>query len=450
MNSNETSCSADQAGTSRRDFVRTTAAAALAGPLATLTASARTAAASSTIPGFFGGKPAEIGIGVVGTGGRGTGACHDNLYSSEGVKLVAMGDLDASICARARQNLLNSEPVANKVQVSDDSMFGGLDAYEKVIHHPQVDVVILTTPPGFRPVHMAAAVKAGKHVFAEKPVCVDPAGYRSVLESAQLAKRNRTAIVTGTQYRRQPSYVEAIKRIHDGAIGDITSGISYYCSSGIWYRDRKPDITDLQYQLYNWYHFVWLCGDQICEQAVHNLDAVNWALKDRTPVKAYGSGGQMTRPADSEIYDHVSIDYEYPGGVNISFKCRQIPGSDVKVINTFVGTRGVAYVNPDNSLIMDHDGNEVFRTGERGNNPYVQEHADLIDSIRKGVPIVEVEATANSSLTAVLGRFAAYSGKEVTYEFTRQSKLNLMPDNLTWDTPAPQHGLVIPGRYELI
>ncbi|MCA9289811.1 MAG: Gfo/Idh/MocA family oxidoreductase, partial [Phycisphaerales bacterium] len=207
-----------------------------------------------------------INIGVVGTGGRGTGACHDCLSANYGVRLIAMGDLRTESCVRARGAL---GELGEKVSVKDEHIYAGLDAYKRVFDHPDVDVVILTTSPGFRPVHLVEAVQAGKHVFAEKPVCVDPAGYRAVVEAGRLAKRNNTAIVTGTQYRRQPSYVEAIEHIHDGMIGRVTSAVSDYCSSGIWYRDRQPGMSDLEYQLYNWYHFVWLSGDQIAEQAVH-------------------------------------------------------------------------------------------------------------------------------------------------------------------------------------
>ncbi|MHC4909617.1 MAG: Gfo/Idh/MocA family protein [Planctomycetota bacterium] len=417
----------------RREFVKTStaAAAATAFPL------------GMTARAWAGGDD-TIGIGVVGTGGRGTGACNDALSVNEGVRLVAMGDLDAGNCRRARANLSRH---GEKVQVSDENIFEGLDAYKKVINHPDVDVVILTTSPGFRPVHLAEAVSAGKHSFVEKPVCVDPAGYRSCMASGEIARKKNLAIVTGTMYRRQDSYMEGVQRVRDGMIGDLTGGLSYYCSTGIWYRPREDEQSELAYQLKNWYHFVWLSGDQIVEQAVHNLDAVNWAMGG-PPVKAFGSGGQMTRPGDSEIYDNINIDYEYPNGALISFKCRQIPGSQSRVINTFTGTKGVAYINPGNSRINSHDGETLYRV-EKRNNPYQQEHADLIASIRSGNPIMEIRECAESSLTAVMGRLAAYSGKEVTWDFVTNSTLDLMPPDLHDGTPAPQHGLAVPGTVKL-
>lgn len=392
----------------------------------------------------------ELRVGVVGAGGRGRGACVDCLSSSEGVRLVAIGDLTLEI-ARSARDTLRDTAVGGQVDVSDDRLYAGLDAYRNVINRDDVDLVILTTSPGFRPLHLAEAVGAGKHVFCEKPVCVDAPGYRSCLESHEKAKAQGTAIVTGTMYRRQPSYVEAVRRIHDGAIGRITGGLAYYCSTGIWYRPRQPGMTDMQYQLHNWYHFVWTCGDQIVEQAVHNIDAINWIMGS-PPVRAFGSGGQMTRPADSEIYDHMDIDYHYPNGAIVSFKCRQIPGSEPRVINTIVGTRGIAHVNPGGSKISDHDGNEHFSLRHGGVNPYVQEHKDLIESIRSGRPIVELKDTADSSLTAVMGRLAAYSGQEVTWDFVTRSQQDLMPDeaSLTFDTPITSPGVQLPGAMKLV
>ncbi|MCA9299118.1 MAG: hypothetical protein KDA28_08635, partial [Phycisphaerales bacterium] len=217
----------------------------------------------------------------------------------------------------------------------------------------------------------------------------------------------------------------------------------------IWYRPREAGMTDAMYQMRNWYHFTWLCGDQIVEQAVHNLDAINWIMGG-PPVKCFGHGGQMTRPSDSEIYDHMSLDYEYANGAIVSFKCRQIPNSQVRVINTIVGTEGTAYVNPANSEIVNRAGERIFRVAQPGNNPYVREHADLLASIRSGEPIVEIEQTADSSLTAVMGRMAAYSGKEVTFEFAQNSKEDLYPKNFGPGADLPSKGVVIPGQYELI
>ncbi len=426
---------------SRRAFIRTTAAAAGAAGLSSL-------ASAKSIAPVKGSD--EIRVGVVGAGGRGKGACVDSMSSSEGVRLVAIGELTFDLARGARETLKNTR-VASQVDVSDENLFSGLDAYRQVINHDGVDLVILATSPGFRPLHIAEAVRAGKHIFAEKPVCVDPVGYRSCIASAAQARKQGTAIVTGTMYRRQPSYVEAIERIDRGDIGRLIGGLAYYCSTGIWYRSRKPEMTDMQYQLYNWYHFVWLSGGQIVEQAVHNLDAINWIMGG-PPVRAFGSGGQMTRPADSEIYDHIDIDYEYANGAIVSFKCRQIPGSMPQVINTILGTEGKAFVNPGGANIVDASGNETFRLRHGGVNPYVQEHKDLIESIRSGKPLVELEETADSSLTAVMGRMAAYSGKEVTWDFVTKSEHRLMPDMgaISFETPITSPGVQVPGQFKLI
>jgi predicted dehydrogenase len=426
---------------SRRTFIRASAAAAGAVGLSSM-------ASGKPIAPVKGSD--EIRIGVVGAGGRGKGACVDSMSSSEGIRLVAIGELTFDLARGARDTLKNTR-VAAQVDVPDGNLFSGLDAYRQVINHDGVDLVILTTSPGFRPLHIAEAVRAGKHIFAEKPVCVDPAGYRSCMASAAQARKQGTAIVTGTMYHRQPSYFEAVKRIHKGDIGRLTGGLAYYCSTGIWYRNRKENMTDMQYQLYNWYHFVWLGGDQIVEQAVHNLDAINWIMGG-PPVRAFGSGGQMTRPSDSEIYDHIDIDYEYANGAIISFKCRQIPGATPRVINTIVGTDGKAFVNPGEAHIVDASGNETFRLKHGGINPYVQEHKELVESIRSGNPLVELEDTAASSLTAVMGRMAAYSGKEVTWDFVTKSEHRLMPDMgaISFDTPITSPGVQIPGQFKLI
>ncbi len=425
---------------SRREFLYRSSLVAAAGmatgPLSLAAHGARTKVSAND----------TLNVGLIGCGGRGSGAVNDTLSANYGLQVVAMADLKEDVCRRALKNL---ERHSDNLKVKDDAIYAGLDAYKRVCSHPDVDIVILTTSPGFRPAHLTEAVEAGKHVFAEKPLCVDPAGYRAACAAHDLAERQGTAIVTGTQYRRQPSYVEAVEKIHGGMIGKVLSGQSYYCVQGIWYRPRKEGMTDLEYQLYNWYHFVWLSGDQIVEQAVHNLDAVNWVMKG-APQSAFGSGGCLTRPADSEIYDNMNLDYAYANGASISFKCRQQPGSTARVINTFHGTDGVAYINPGGSLIVSHDDEELFVYEGRGNNPYQQEHVDLVNSIRDGSPIVEARETADSSLTAVMGRMAAYTGQEVSWEFAKASALDLMPDEVTPDTPAPVPTVRAPGRTTLI
>ena len=420
---------------------------AFLGKGAVLAAAASSMVHSSTASGQ---ETQELRIAVVGCGGRGSGAIGDSLTINENVKLVAAADLYEKNCEYLRRQMERSHE--GKVALAEDRMFGGLDSYKRILDLPDVDIVIMTTSPGFRPYYVSDAVDAGKHVFAEKPTCVDPAGYRLCLKAHEKALANKTAIVTGTQYRRQTNYVGAIDEIRKGTIGDIVSATARYCSGGIWYRNRKEGMSDAEYQLYNWMHFIWLSGDQIAEQAVHNIDAINWVM-DGPPVSAYGSGGRFTRPEDSQMWDSMTIDYEYPGNRMVSFMCRQIPGTEDDNGNVVYGTKGTCYIGAINrgSRITDRDGKEIWSMEGNISDAYQQEHKDLVDSIRAGEPIVELKQTADSSLTAVLGRVAAYTGQKVTWEFlTQNSELDLFPKNLSWDASLPNEGHAIPGVTKLI
>ena len=425
----------------RRDFIKTASAA-----------TAVTAAAS--IAPFSIGAPKgrraleTVTLGVVGTGGRGTGACNDSLTINDNVKLVAMGNLRADKAREKRNGLKDAH--GDKVSVDDANIFGGLDAYEKVINHPDVDVVLLTTSPGFRPWHIEEAVKAGKHVFAEKPVCLDPAGWHACKRAQEQAEAQGTAIVTGTQYRRQTNYVEAIKRINDGMIGEPMSATARYCSTGIWYRDREPGMSDAEYQLRNWMHFIWLSGDQISEQAVHNIDVMNWIFGN--PDRCFATGGRFTRPEDSEMWDQMSVDYYYPGDKLISFTCRQVPGSKVDVDNVIHGTEGTCYIKAINggSRIVDKNGEDVWAMRGNIGAAYRQEHKDLIDSIVAGKPIVELQQTADSSLTAAMGRMSAYSGREVNWKYmTEESELDTFQHDLKMDQALTSEGYAVPGEWKV-
>ncbi len=393
----------------------------------------------------------EIRIGLIGCGGRGKGAALQSIRSSEGVRLVALADAFLDKARGARDALRATEDGAfeSHVDVADEAIFGGLDAYQRLIEHPDVDLVLHATAPGFRPLHLAAAVAAGKHSFIEKPACVDPAGYRSILASAAIARKKGLAIVTGTQFRRANNYTEGIEAIHEGAIGDVLFAQARYCSGGIWYHAREEGESDVAYQLRNWYHFVWLCGDQIVEQAVHNIDAINWAMGG-PPVSAFGAGGQRLRPADSEIYDCTSVDYEYGTGATLSFMCRQQPGA-AETSNRIVGTKGIAVIAPfGTTTITTHGGERLLKTRYEP-NAYVTEHEHLIASIRAGKPIVEAEEMAASSLTAVMGRLAAYTGERVTWDFVaNESTLDLMPADLSMDGALPPPSVARPGDTKLV
>lgn len=395
-------------------------------------------------------EAAPLRLAVIGCGGRGSGAINNSLSINDNVKLVAAADLKIDNCNRMVAAMTKAYP--DKVAVSDGSLHAGLDGYKRILDDSSVDLVLLTTSPGFRPLMLKAAVEAGKHVFAEKPVCVDAAGYRSCLATHELAEQNQTAIVTGTQYRRQVNYIAAVEQIREGAIGDIVNITARYCGGGIWYRPRKEGMSDAEYQLTNWMHFVWLSGDQIVEQAVHNIDTFNWVM-GTNPVSAYGSGGRFTRPEDSEMWDSVSVDYDYPDGRTVSFMCRQIPGSRGDVNNLVYGTEGICEIGASNagSRIFDRSGKKVWEMDGKISDAYRQEHKDLVDSIRAGKPIVELKQTADSSMVAILGRTAAYTGQRVTWEFmTKESQLDLFPKNLSWDGSLESPGYAVPGRTKLV
>jgi len=391
----------------------------------------------------------ELGIGVIGCGGRGSGAINDSLSINEGVRLVATADLQPEKCAAVWKAMREAHP--HKVAATD-TIAAGLDAHRRVFEDPAVDIVLLTTSPGFRPAYLREAVVAGKHVFAEKPACVDPAGYRSCLETHAAAVAANTAIVAGTQYRRQVNYVGAVEQIRSGAIGDVIGATARYCSGGIWNRPRQEGMSDAAYQLTNWMHFIWLSGDHIVEQAVHNVDAFNWVMGEN-PVSAFGSGGRFTRPEGSEMWDSFSIDYEYPGNRTVSFKCRQIPGAAADVSNVIYGSEGECHIGAANagSRIFDRRGKQVWEMPGSIADAYKQEHKDLVDSIRAGTPIVELRQVADSSLVAIMGRMAAYTGQRVTWTFAaEESKLDLFPQDLTWESALPPPEFAIPGKTKLV
>ena len=393
-------------------------------------------------------EPRPLRIGVIGCGGRGTGAINDSLSINSGVKLVAVADLYGRNCERAWKMMREAHP--DKVAATDTS-HDGLDGYKRILDDPNVDVVHVTSTPGFHPLHARAAIAAGKHVFVEKPACVDPAGYRTCLEAHDEAVLKGLAIVAGTQYRRQVNYAGAVDKIREGAIGDVIGAQARYCSPGIWYRPRTEGMSDAEYQLNNWYHFVWLSGDQLLEQGVHNLDVINWVMGDN-PVSAYGSGGRFTRPDDSELWDTFGVDLEYPGDRFVSFQSRHLPNTLSDVGNVIHGSQGTCHIGGGNtgSRIVDRAGKVVWEMKGSIADAYKQEHKALIDSIRSGKPIVELRQMADSSLVGVLARLAAYTGQKVTWKFVaEESKLDLFPKDLTWTSSLPSPGFAVPGKTKL-
>jgi len=388
----------------------------------------------------------RIRIGVIGAGSRGTGAALDAVESSPNVEIVALGDLFADRIEESRKTLASGERVP-PITIPDERCFTGFDAYRGVLAQ-DVDLVILAAPPHFRPLHLRAAVEAGKHVFMEKPVAVDPVGVRSVIASAELARQKGLAIVAGTQRRHDPAYLAIIQRIHDGAIGEIVSAQCYWNQGELWVRKREPEWSDMEWQCRNWLYFTWLSGDHIVEQHVHNLDVINWAL-GTPPLKAVGMGGRQVRtaPEFGNIYDHFSVEFEYANGVRVLSMCRQIPGTSERVAERVVGTKGVAELH--RGVIT---GRRPFRyeVPAKPINPYIQEHADLIASIRRGRPLNEGIQIAESTLTAIMGRISAYTGREIQWPWVRHaSQLDLTPPRYEFGD-LPVGPVAMPGQTKLV
>jgi predicted dehydrogenase len=412
----------------RREFLKTSTAA-----------TAGLMASSSFALGFAASE--TIRVGLIGCGGRGTGAAKDCVESSPGVEIVALGDLFPDHLNQCKDKLRTA--IGDHFKVTDDHCFAGFDSYKNVIAS-EVDLVILATPPAFRPVHLQAAIDAGKHVFMEKPVAVDPVGVRSVIASSDLAKQKNLAIVAGTQRRHQLGYVEAMKRIHAGAIGEIVAAQVYWNQGGLWMHPRQPGWTDMEWQARNWLYFTWLSGDHIVEQHIHNIDVANWALQSH-PVKAVGVGGRQVRvdPAYGHIFDHFAIEFEYPNGARVLSMCRQIDGTATQVSEHLIGTKGTS--NPASWI----KGAKPWRLEvETPPNPYVQEHTNLIASIRKGQPLNEGRQVAESTLTAIMGREAAYTGQAITWEEILNSELDITPKNFAFG-PMPVPAIAVPGVTKL-
>ncbi|MDE2956842.1 MAG: Gfo/Idh/MocA family oxidoreductase [Bacteroidota bacterium] len=385
-------------------------------------------------------------VGVIGCGGRGTGAARDAVVSAEQVQITAMGDLFENRLDASIENL--RDEIGNAFQVDKDHKFVGFDAYQHVIAS-DVDMIILATPPGFRPMHFSAAVEAGKHVFMEKPVSVDVAGAVEIVKTGKVATEKGLSVVAGTLYRRQNSFVEAVRRIHDGMIGQIVAAQEYYMTGPIWLRPRKSGMSDMEWQCRNWYYFTWLSGDHIVEQFVHNLDVLNWVLQAH-PESALAMGGRIERvdPSYGHIYDHFSVEYLYLGGIPVEAKCRQINQATNRVTNRIVGTEGVAELHPRYSKLTSHSGSLLYEMTEPGNNGYVQEHADLIRAIRTGTPINEARQIAESTLTAVLGRESAYTGQLLSWQDLLDSNQDLVPKKFAFGS-MPLPPVPVPGKTKL-
>ncbi len=437
---------------SRRSFLKTTSSAVAGSALVGSLAVERFAHAAS--------GDDTIKIAMVGCGGRGSGAASQALstYPIGPVKLIAMADVHEDRLKSSLSNLQKQHP--DRVDVPEDRQFFGFDAYKKAI--ALADVVILSTPPGFRPMMFEEAVAQGKNVFMEKPVASDAAGVRKVLAAAEEAKKKNLKVGVGLQRHHQAGYIETLKRLHDGQIGDIVSMRAYWNGQRPWQKKRADlnkmygkELTEMEYQLRNWYYFTWIGGDHIVEQHIHNIDVINW-VKNAHPVKARAMGGREINNGgsdDGEIFDHFAVQYEYEDG-SISFsECRHQPGCWNSVSEHVVGTKGSADVGGNKIL-----GSDPWRyKAEGAKDPYQQEHDDLFTAIRQNKEYSEAVYGAESTMTAILGRMAAYSGKELDWAKALASKVELLPETLAWDAkprnlPGPDglYQRAIPGKTDVV
>ncbi len=419
----------------RRDFL---AGAALAGSAAVLAPG-----------GLFAGSSDTIKVGLIGCGGRGTGAAKNALKADANVKLVAMADAFSDNIKSSLGQLSRNEEVAKKLDVKEAMQFTGFDAYKKVIEAS--DVVLLCTPPHFRPMHLRAAIEAGKHVFAEKPLAVDAPGVRSVIESAKMAKEKKLGVLCGYCYRWDFAKRETVKRIHDGVIGDVNAIHVNYITGTLWHRPTTATFDTMEYQMRNWYYFNWLSGDHIVEQHCHNHDKASWVLKGEMPTAAHGIGGRQMRtdPKYGNIYDHHGVVYEYKSGVKVFSFCRQMSGvtrmfNDVS--DHVMGTKGSAQ-------LMAH----TIKTGDKtwgydgpNSDMYDQEHLEFYEALRKGQPLNNLDESWKSTLMSIMGRMATYTGMKITWEMALNSKEDLSPPSYTWDGKLPYAPVPVPGVTKFI
>jgi predicted dehydrogenase len=409
---------------SRREFLKTSTTAVVGGALAAnlLVSRAAHAAGSDTLK-----------IGLIGCGGRGTGAVGNAFAADSNSRLTAVADVFADHAQSSLKQLRITD--SDRVAVNAEQCFVGFDAYQQLLA-TDVDLVILATPPHFRPAHLKAAIAAGKHVFCEKPVAVDAPGVRSVLATTEEARKKNLSIVSGLCYRYEPSKQELIKRVHDGAIGDILAMQVSYNTGTLWHRGRQPAWSEMEYQMRNWLYFTWLSGDFNVEQHVHSLDKAAWAMRDEPPVRATGLGGRQVRVEEQwgNIYDHFAVVYEYASGAKLFSQCRQMAGCSVDVSDHLIGTKGSAEM-----MRATIEGAQEWRYRGPKPNFYEEEHRALFAGIRSGSPLNNGVYMARSTMLAIMGRMATYTGQTLTWDQCLNSTEDLTPSKYEWgDVPVPQ------------
>ena len=374
--------------------------------------------------------------GLIGCGGRGKGAALDFLNAGPNLQITALGDVFRDRLDDAHKTIQKEKGQT----VSEDMCFVGFDAFKKVIDSGVV-VVILATPPHFRAEHFAAAVAAGKHVFMEKPVAVDPVGAKSIIETAGQARTKNLCVVTGTQRHHQKEYIETYRRIAEGAIGDIVAARCYWNQNQLWYREQQEGWSDMEWMIRDWVDWCWLSGDHIVEQHVHNIDVINW-FTGAHPIKAVGFGGRARRVTGDQ-YDYFSVDFTFENGMHLHSMCRQIDGCVNNVSEYIVGTKGSTNCS---DTIYKPDGTIAWQfEGEKG-APYAQEHIDLVTAIRTSSPINEARNTAESTLVAIMGRISAYTGRETTWQEMMDSDLRIGPTEYAMGPVDIDAVVSVPGK----
>ncbi|MEQ8767897.1 MAG: Gfo/Idh/MocA family oxidoreductase [Planctomycetota bacterium] len=417
----------NETGSTRRAFLQASSASTLA------------ALAAPHASGFHIGGRATLKVGLVGCGGRGTGAASDALQADPDTELVAMGDAFSDQLEKSWKTLTSQGDIASRVKVDADHQFVGFDAYKNVID--SCDVVLLATSPHFRPMHTRYAVEQNKQVFVEKPVAVDGPGLRHMLETCEMAKQKGLNILSGLCYRYDTPKIETMKRVHDGAIGDIVSLQATYNTGGLWHRGRKPEWSEMEYQMRNWLYFAWLSGDHAAEQHIHSLDKIAWAMKDVPPLKCTASGGRIQRTEEKygNVYDHFNAVFEWPDDVKGFTSCRQWNGASANVSDFAFGTKGVAGLQAHAIKAEDR-----WRYRGETNSMYVNEHIAFFKAIRAGEPINNGDYMCNSTLMALMIRMSAYTGQTIGYEQALNSEEDLSPPAYEWG-PIDMRPVAIPG-----
>lgn len=436
--------------TNRRTFLKSTAAVASAASLAYVPTFVHAQNNNQTLK-----------VGLIGAGGRGTGAARQALMADRDVKLWAVGDAFRDRVNGCLQQLRQNQNLANKLDVPGERQFVGFDAYQQVLNSG-VDVVLLCTPPHFRPMHLEAAIRARKHIFCEKPMAVDAPGVRRVAALHTAARDARLSVVAGFCWRYYEPMRETVRRIHDGAIGDITALHTNYLTGALWHRERGRDMSDMEWQMRNWPYFTWLSGDYNVEQHCHSLDKMMWVMRNTPPLRAYGVGGRQTRTDAmfGHIFDHMAVVYEFANNVRCFAFCRQQAGTHGETTDHIIGTRGRANLLGVNqqernwapySITGDNAWRLPAAQQRNATDMYQQEHNELFAAIRSGTPINDIEWMAKSTMLAILGRMVCYTGQMITWDQAMNSREDLTPpDGYRWDRAPAIPDVARPGVTRLV